>query len=70
MTTTTIWWSMECLLVNGADRQRLFGVVAEFREKGGKGIAAGEELNIFAGEFKVFFTHVPTSAFRDFSFKL
>jgi hypothetical protein len=46
------------------------GFVAEFREKGGKGIAAGEELNIFAGEFKVFFTHVPTSAFRDFSFKL
>jgi hypothetical protein len=49
--------------------EQVVGVVAEFREKGGQGISAGEELNIFTGEFKVFFTHVPTSAFKDFLIK-
>src|SRR5258708_605134 len=39
-------------------------VIAEFCEKGGKGISAGEELNILAGEFVVFFDHAPTSTFQ------
>ncbi len=42
------------------------GIVAEFCEKGGQGISAREELNIFAGEFKVIFQHVPTSAFKEY----
>jgi hypothetical protein len=38
----------------------VIGVVAEFCEKGGKGISSGEELNILAGEFEVFFEHATT----------
>jgi ribosomal-protein-serine acetyltransferase len=33
LTTTTIWWSMECWLVNGADRQRLLGGTCSFSRR-------------------------------------
>jgi len=39
----------------------IVGVIAEFGEKGGKGISVGEELNIIASEFVVFFEHATTS---------
>ena len=41
--------------------QPVVGVIAEFGEKGGKGVSTGEELNIIASEFVVLFEHAATS---------
>src|SRR5205807_5614787 len=41
--------------------QPVVGVIAELGEKGSKGVSRGEELNILASEFVVFFEHAATS---------